>query len=491
MSPRGEEARPRPVGLLRKGRPVSHDELVYESAVRLAALVRDKRVSAVELVTAYLERIDRFDGRLRAYVTVCRDQALAAARAIDTRVARGDAIGPLGGVPFAAKDQYDTRGVLTTQGSRLFATRVPSETATSVARLEHAGAILLGKLNMTEFALGGTQDFPFGQPRNPWNDAHDPGGSSSGSGIATAAALCAVSLGEDTGGSVRSPAGFCGVVGVRPTWSRVSGHGVFPLSWSMDAPGPLARTVEDAAVVLGLIAGRDDRDPGSSARPVPDYRAALTGDVRGVRIGVITELTSGPDTAEEVRSAIETAAARLGGLGGRVERVSMPLLPLSGAVFMALADSEGAGLHLDALRTRGEEFDRGTRRRLIAAGLLPTAITQHAARARAVIRAQVRASLDRFDVLLSPTAPSTAAAISAMTAPIESGEAAARRFFTRRSYTTPASLAGVPALSVPCGFSAAGLPIGLQLMGRAFEEATILRVAHAYEQATDWRRRPV
>jgi Asp-tRNA(Asn)/Glu-tRNA(Gln) amidotransferase A subunit family amidase len=467
------------------------DDLVYQPAVRLAALVREERLSALELVEAYLARIDRYDERLRAYVTVCRDQARVAARAIDSRVTRGDDVGPLGGVPFAVKDQYDTRGIRTTQGSRLFGGRIPAETATAVARLENAGAILLGKLNMTELALGGTQDFPFGQPRNPWNDAHDPGGSSSGSGIATAAALCAVSLGEDTGGSVRSPAGFCGVVGVRPTWSRVSGYGVAPLSWSMDAPGPLARTVEDAALVLGVIAGRDERDPLSSSRPVPDYRAALTGDVRDIRVGVVTELTFGPDSADDVRDAVDAAAGVLGGLGANVERVSLPLLPLAGAVFMALADSEGAGLHRDLLRTRGAEFDRGTRRRLIAAGLLPTAVTQQAARARALLRGEIRAALARFDVLLSPTAPTTAAAIAEMTAPIESGEAAARRFFTRRSYTTPASLAGVPALSVPCGFSSGGLPIGLQLMGRAFDEATILRVAHAYEQANEWRRRPL
>ena len=467
------------------------DDLVYQPAVRLADLVRDHRVSALELVDAYLERIDRFDRRLGAYITVCSDAARAAARAVDARLMRGDDVGPLAGIPFAVKDQYDTSGVRTTQGSRLFATRVPANTATAVVRLQQAGGILLGKLNMTELALGGTQEFPFGQPRNPWNDAHDPGGSSSGSGIATAAALCAVSLGEDTGGSVRSPAGFCGVVGVRPTWSRVSGHGVFPLSWSMDAPGPLTRTVEDGALVLALIAGRDERDPLTSRRPVPDYRAELTGDVRGLRIGVVSELTTGPDTSPEVGRTVETAAALLGRLGASVDQVSLPLLPLAGAVFMALADSEGAGLHLDALRTRPADFDRGTRRRLVAAGLLPTAITQQAARARTLIRNDLRAALDRFDALLSPTAPTTASPLSAMTAPIESGDAAARRFFTRRSYTTPASLAGVPALSVPCGFSSTGLPIGLQLMGRPFEETTILRIAHAYEQATDWRRRPL
>jgi aspartyl-tRNA(Asn)/glutamyl-tRNA(Gln) amidotransferase subunit A len=468
---------------------VTADDLAFRPALELARLVRDKQLSPVDLVTTYLDRIDRFDAQLAAYVTVCREQAVATARAVEARIARGDRPGALAGVPFAVKDQFDTKGVRTTQGSRLFATHVPNETATVVARLEAAGAILLGKLNMTEFALGGTQEFPFGQPRNPWNVAHDPGGSSSGSGIATAAALAAFTLGEDTGGSVRSPAGFCGVVGVRPTWGRVSRHGVFPLSWSLDAPGPLARTVDDTAAVLSAIAGHDDRDPLTSASPVPDFRAALRRDIHGTRVAVIDELTSGPDTSTEVRVAVEAALTVLEGLGASVDRVSLPLVPLAGAVFMALADSEGAGLHLERLRTRAAEFDRGTRRRLIAAGLLPTAVSQQAARARVLIRAEILRALERFDVLLSPTAPATAASITSMTAPIASGDDAARRFFTRRSYSTPASLAGVPALSVPCGFSRAGLPIGLHLAGRAFDEGLILAVAHAYEQATDWHRR--
>ncbi|MBI2203265.1 MAG: amidase [Candidatus Rokubacteria bacterium] len=465
------------------------DDLAFQPATALAGMIRDKQVSPVDLVQAYLSRIDRLDDGLRAYVTVCRDAALAAARAAESRRGRGAPLGRLGGVPFAVKDQFDTKGVTTTQGSKLYADRVPDETATVVARLEAEGAILLGKLNMTEFALGGTQDFPFGQPRNPWHRAHDPGGSSSGSGIATAAALAAFTLGEDTGGSVRSPAGFCGVVGIRPTWGRVSRHGVFPLSWSMDAPGPLGRTVADVAMVLAIMAGRDPRDPLTSDAPVADYPAAVGSEVGGLRIGMITELTAGPDTSSEVRGAIDTAAKLLGGLGARVDPVSIPTLPLAGAVFMALADSEGAGLHMDALRTRPLDFDRGTRRRLIAAGLLPTAITQEAARARVIIRTEVLRAFDRFDVLLSPTAPSTAASITAMRAPIESGEEAARRFFTRRSFTTPASLAGLPAISVPCGFSVAGLPIGLHLMGRVFDESTLFRVAHAYERATPWHQR--
>ena len=465
------------------------DDPAFRSALELGAMVRSKQISPTELLDVYLARIDKVDGRLRAYITVCRDEAKASAKAAAARVAAGRMLGPLDGVPFAVKDQFDTAGIRTTQGSRLFESTVPNETATVVARLQAAGAVLVGKLNMTEFAMGGTQDFPFGQPRNPWNLAHDPGGSSSGSGIATAAGLAGFTLGEDTGGSVRSPAGFCGVAGLRPTWGRVSRHGVFPLAWSMDAPGPLGRTVADVAVVLGVIAGYDDRDTFSSREPVPDFAAALSGDIRGTRIGVVTELTSGLDTQAEVRAAVESAAATLERLGARVEAVSLPHLTLAGAVFMALADSDGAGLHLEMLRTRGDEYDRGTRRRLVAAGLIPTALTQRAARARGFLREQITDALAHVDVLLSPTAPSGAATIESMRAPIASGEAAARRFFTRRSFTTPASLAGLPAISVPCGMTSTGLPIGLHLMGRRFDEAAVLRVAHAWEQASDWHRR--
>jgi len=468
---------------------VTNEDLVFRGAVELGSLLRAEAITPTALADTYLERIERLDGELHAYVTVCAEEARAAAREAGARLERGEARSPLDGVPFAVKDQFDTASIRTTQGSRLFQTHVPRKTATVVARLEAAGAILLGKLNMTELALGGTQEFPFGQPRNPWNLAHDPGGSSSGSGIATAAALAAFTLGEDTGGSIRSPAGFCGVAGLRPTWGRVSRHGVFPLSWSMDAPGPLARSVEDLACILGLIAGPDSRDVLTSRVPVPDYRAALTEDIRGVRVGVIEELTTGTDTSDEVRAAVTTAVEVLAKLGAEPSPISLPTIPFAGAVFMALADSAGAGLHLDALRTRYAEFDRGTRRRLVTAGLLPAALIEQASRARVLIRSEIGRALERWEVLVSPSAPAGATTITAMTAPIGSGDEAARRFFTRRSYTTPASLAGIPAISVPCGFTPMGLPIGLQIAGRAFDEATVLRVAHAYERATDWHRR--
>jgi aspartyl-tRNA(Asn)/glutamyl-tRNA(Gln) amidotransferase subunit A len=469
---------------------LSDHDLAFRDATELAALVRAKQVSPVELVRLYLGRIERLDGRLRAYIAVRGDDALEAARRAEAAVLAGGALGPLHGVPFAVKDQFDTRGLPTTMGSRVLAAAPPArEDATVVARLRAAGGLLLGKLNLTEFALGGTREFPFGQPRNPWNLDHDPGGSSSGSGIATAAALCGFALGEDTGGSVRSPAGWCGTVGVRPTWGRVSRHGVFPLAWSLDTAGPLSRSVRDSALVLSVIAGRDEREPLTSRRPVPDYAGALAAGVRGLRVGVVRELTAGPETQAEVRAAVEAAAARLGALGATVEEVSLPLLPMAGAVFMTLADSEGAGLHARWLRERPGDYDLGTRRRLAAAGLLPAGLYHQAQRARALIRQQVLDALRRHDALLAPMAHTAAPPIAAGQAPITSKADVGPRFFTRRSYASPASLAGTPALSVPCGFTTAGLPIGLQVIGRPFDEATILRIAHAYEQAAEWRRR--
>jgi len=381
------------------------------------------------------------------------------------------------------KDQLDTAGVLTTAGSALLRTNIPAADSTVVARLKAAGAILLGKLNLTEFALGGTIRFPYGQPRNPWNPEHDPGGSSSGSGIAAAAALCSITLGEDTGGSVRSPASYCGAVGLRPTWGRVSRHGCFPAAWSMDQVGPLTRTVEDAALVLGLIAGYDAKDPLTSRAAVADYCGALTGGATGLRIGVIAELVDGADTQPEVRAAVREASRGLADLGAAVEDVSLPLVPLAGAVFMALCDSEAAGRHKGWLSERAEEYDQGTRRRLVTAGLIPAVAVHRAARARALIREQVLEALGKFDLLLAPTSPHPAPAIASHTAPVTSKEEAGARFFGRRSYTTPASLAGVPAISVPCGFTSGGLPIGLQLIGRPFAECAVLRAADAWEKA--------
>src|SRR5262249_23831971 len=289
-----DPARPRPSGAAgraarSRSRMSAHD-LVWLAAAEAAALSRAKRLSPTELVQAYLDRIDRLDATFHAYIAVCRDEALAAARAAEHALARGDSLGPLHGVPIAVKDQFHARGMATTAGSRVLADSVADQDATIMACLRGAGAILPGKLNLSEFALGGTLDPPFGQPRNPWDPERDPGGSSSGSGVAAALALASATLGEDTGGSVRSPAGWCGAVGLRPTWGLVSRDGTVPVSWSMDVAGPITRSVEDCALLLGAMAGHDPRDPLTSTRAVPDYLATLRQDVRGLRIGVVREL---------------------------------------------------------------------------------------------------------------------------------------------------------------------------------------------------------
>ena len=449
----------------------SRDDLAFLPATALAALVRERRVSPVELVERYLTRIERFDGRLRAFITVLPEAALEAARKAEGAVTRGEPLGPLHGVPYAVKDQFDTAGVRTTVGSRILETHVPAENATVIGRLNEAGGILLGKLNLTEFALGGTRQFPFGQPRNPWNVDHDPGGSSSGSGIAVAAALCAVSLGEDTGGSVRTPASWCGVVGLRPTWGRVSRHGCFPLSWSMDTAGPLTRTVEDAALLLGLIAGRDPKDPLTSRRPVPDYGEGLKRGVGGLRIGIIRELASGAETDAEVRTAVMAAALCLEALGAAVEETSLPLVSLAGAIFMALADADGAGLHQRWLRERPMDYDEGTRRRLLTASLIPAATYQQAARARALLRAQVADALRRYDLLLCPTADQSAP-------PIATGRAA---ITSRAEVAVPTAPAGLRR----AGLEADGRGDGGHAVGERRRRAlmsTILSVLSAVSQ---------
>ena len=463
--------------------------LAFSSAAALAARIRSKELSPVALLEAYLARIDRLDGTLHAYITVCRESALAEARRAEQAVARGDRLGPLHGIPIAVKDQLDVAGTRTTAGSKLFADRTALTDAPVIQRLRAAGAVILGKLNLTEFALGGTQQFPYGQPRNPWNPEYDPGGSSSGSGIAAAAALAAATLGEDTGGSVRSPASNCGAVGHRPTWGLVPRTGCVPLCASMDAIGPLTRTVEDAALLLAAIAGPDGTDLQMRRRPPDDPMAQLRDGVRGLRIGLVRELTHGPDTAPEARDAVVSAAEVFRTLGARVDEVSLPLVPYAGAAFMALADSEGAGMHLQWLRERGAEYDAGTRRRLLAAALLPAGAYHQATRARALITRQVQAAMTHLDLLLTPTQPGPAPRIATGQKAVSSKADAGGRFFTRRSYTTPFNLAAMPAISLPCGFTESGLPLGLQIAGRRYDDATVLRAAWAYEQATPWHER--
>ena len=465
------------------------NEIAFLSAAATARAVRAGELTPEDAVRAYLERIDRLDSCLSAYITVMREEALDAARQVEWRLSGGGAPGSLCGVPVAVKDQFWTDGVLTSNGSRVYRDFVPTEDATVVRRLREAGATLLGKLNLSELAMGGTQEPPWGIPANPWDLERTPGESSSGSGVALSAHLCAASVGEDTGGSGRGPAAYCGVVGLRPTFTRVSRYGMTHMCWFMDAAAPMTKTVEDCALVLGAIAGYDERDPYTSRRPVPDYTATLRDGVRGVRFGLIRELHDTPDMHPEVRSAVETSLETLRGLGAEVRDVSIPMVELAGAIFVGVADTEGAGARDEILRTRADQLDQASRTRLLSASLVPFKLYNRAAKARVLLRRQFMRALDDVDILVSPTSPYPAPLHTALTARFESAEDVRSRFFFRRAYTGCYSLTALPAISIPGGFTGEGLPIGLQFGARPFAEETLFRAAYAYEQATDWHTR--
>ena len=460
-------------------------DIPFLSATELSVLIERKEVSPVEAVEAYLERIDRVDGMLNSYVTVCRDEALKAAHDAERAIARGEYLGPMHGVPIAVKDQFYTKGIRTTAGSKILWDFVPDEDATVVANLKRAGAVLLGKLNLSEFALGDSFHHPAGTPHNPWDLERNPGMSSSGSGAATAACLCATSLGEDTGGSTRIPAAWSGLVGLRPTWGRVSRYGVLPASWSMDTVGPISRTVEDCAITFNAIAGYDPKDPYTWRTPVPDYLAALDGDVKGHRIGLINEKVNSSDVDPEIRDAVVAAAGVIGERGTSVEEISLPLLEFAGVPSKAITDLDGAAVHYERLKTRAKDYDHNTRVRLLTAILTPAQAYYKAQKLRSLIRRQVLEALERVDVLALPTSNIPAPRIPAGPG-IKSREEADAHISGIRSFTGAFNLASVPALSVPCGFTSENLPISIQLVGRPFEEATLMKVAHAYQQSTPW-----
>ena len=450
-----------------------------------AAALRTRGLSSVDLTAAYLDRIDARNDHLGAYVTVTRETALAQAEAADRTLAAGEDRGPLHGVPVAVKDIIDVTGVRTTAGSRVLADNVAASDSTITERLEAAGAVLLGKLNLSEFAIGGTIDHPYGTPRNPWNTGHSAGGSSSGSGVAVAAGLCAGALGSDTGGSIRGPAAFCGIVGIRPTYGRVTRAGVVPMCWSMDTVGPMTRTVRDCAIMLAAIAGRDDRDPTSSRSPVPDYLAPIEEGANGLRVGLPRQMFEYEALSAETREAVLRAVTVFEELGASSESMSLPTTEHSGAAFVASADVDAAAFHEHWVKTRPDDYDWNTRIRLESALLTPSTAYLKAQRARAKIRRELLEAFDSYDVLVFPTGPVTAPTLAASTGS-PGGYYQGRSDLGRRRYTSPAALAGLPAISIPCGFSASGLPIGMQIVGRPFDEATVFRAARAYERAAEW-----
>ena len=460
-------------------------ELCYLTIGEAGRLIKTRELSPVELTLAFLERIERLDRTLQAYITVTSDSAMAEARNAETEIARGDYRGPLHGIPIALKDLYDTMGLRTTAGSRLMADRVPSEDATATAHLRAAGAILLGKLSMHEFAISGpdpTSGFPMA--RNPWNPEYAPGGSSSGSGTAVAAGLCMAALGSCTGGSIRQPAAHCGIVGLKATYGRVSRHGVVPLSWTLDHCGPLTRTVEDSATVLQAIAGYDPRDPSTTRAPVPDYSASLVDDIKGLKVGVPRHFFfgDGPDINSEVLSTVEAALKKLEALGARVEVVEVPMLKYAGAAWSVIVLSEAFAYHQRNLRSRPRDFGEMVRARFRVGGLFSSGAYVQAQRVRNVLRRQFAEVLQRVDIIVSPTVSNP---------PDRFGEIDAMTALRRPNFTAPYNLTGMPAISVPCGFTTSGLPVGLQMAGRPLEEPTVLRAAYSYQQnARFFKERP-
>jgi aspartyl-tRNA(Asn)/glutamyl-tRNA(Gln) amidotransferase subunit A len=462
----------------------------YLSAAEQARLIEKRELSPVDLVRACLDRIARYDAKLRAYITVCAEEALAEAKQAEADIAAGRYRGALHGLPFGVKDQLCTKGIRTTLGSRIHADYVPDHDATVIARLKAAGAILIGKENLHEFGKGGTHVFPFGQPRNPWNPAHNPAGSSSGSGIAPAAGLCSGSLGEDTGGSVRSPAAANGIVGLRPTFGRVSRYGGVMYGWTADTIGPLTRTVEDNALFLHAIAGHDERDALTSTRAVTDYRAQLKGDLKGLRLGVVREMSWPDGIHPEVRAALTTAIEVLKSLGARIKDVSLTRARYAVPLQMVTSDSDIASMMLTKyMRTRYADLDVGTRTRLAAGALIPSAVYHRAMRARALVRREVLDLMRDYDALISPTNLNPPGRIEATIEKVENAEDMARKVLLRRISTYPFSMANTPALSVPCGYTQNGLPMAMQIAAKPFDESMVFRVGHAYERATGWHRR--
>ncbi|MGE5526935.1 MAG: amidase [Rhodospirillaceae bacterium] len=465
-------------------------DLALLSAAEQGRLIRARKISPVELVQRCLERIERYDGTLRAYITVCADAALQAAREAEREIAAGRYRGPVHGIPYGVKDQLNTRGIRTTLGARVLENHVPDHDAAVVERLNAAGAILIGKENLHEFGKGGTHVFPFGQPRNPWSVEHTPASSSSGSGIAPAAGFTSGSLGEDTGGSVRSPAAANGVVGLRPTYGRVSRYGGVMHGWTADTIGPLTRTVEDNALFLQAIAGHDPHDPLTSRRPVPDYGAALVEDLRGLKLGVVREMTWVEGGHPEVRAAMERALDTLRHLGAQVVDVSLKLAKHAVPLQLLTSDSDIASVMLEQwLRTHWNDLDRGTRTRLAAGALIPAAMYHRAMRARVLVRREVFDVLRTCDALLCPTSLNPPGKIDAVRETVESAEDMEKKVLLRRISTYPFSMANVPAIAVPAGYTTAGLPVSLQIAAKPFDESTVFRVAHAYERATPWHQR--
>lgn len=461
------------------------NDLCFASIHQLALALRKGDVSPVELTLAYLERIQQVNDKLNAYITVIADRALGEAKEAETEIRQQGPRGFLHGIPLAHKDIAATKRIRTTSGSKVMKDYIPDYDATVIKRLRDAGSILLGKLNMNEFATIVPSEY-FGPTQNPWKLGHSPGGSSSGSGAAVAAGLCAGALGTDTGGSIRIPAALCGIVGLKATHGRVSIYGVTPLAWSLDHIGPLTRTVMDAAIMLQAIAGHDPKDTVSQDVPVSDYTSNLNGDIQGLKLGVPRNFFSDL-THPDVKAAFTSAISVLEGLGAKIEEVTLPDFTEAWSTAQVIINGEANVWHEPYLANQAEDYGPQVRKFLERGK--STLATEYikAQQAKTRFRRDMLAVCNAFDALLTPGVLIPAPSLEARSVEIEGREV--KLLPAMVSATSPFNLTGQPALTIPCGFSSSGLPLALQIIGMPFEEVTILRIGHAFESNTSWHMR--
>ena len=450
------------------------------SIAEMGAQLRAGQATSTGLTQAALDRVEAEDGALHAFITVTADRAMADAHRADAAFAAGRDAGPMQGIPYALKDIYDTAGIRTTCHSKLREHDVPDEDCEVARRLVAAGGVLIGKLATHEFATGGPSfDLPFPPARNPWNTEHVTGGSSSGSGAAVAAGMVRMAMGSDTGGSIRGPAAYCGTVGIKPTYGRVSRRGIFPLSFTLDHAGPLTRSVADAAITLQAIAGHDPRDPASADVPVHDYMAGLEAGVAGLRLGVPRAwFAHAQATTPDTLAAFDRTVEMLRSAGAVVEDVELPSFLLFNACGRVILTAEAFAIHEADLRTRMQDYGALTRDRILIGAALTAADLVQAFRVRRELTDGVQAVLGRYDALLTASALAVAPRFDQVPDP--------GRVATAPMQTLPFNVTGHPAMSVPTGKGEGGLPLGLQVIGRAFDEAMVFRIGRAIERATGW-----
>ena len=444
------------------------------------ALIARRELSPVELVQSRLTRIERLDGKLHSFIRVLGDEALAAARSAEAEIIAGRSRGPLHGIPIGLKDIYETKGVPTTGHSKVMIDHVPLRDATVVQRFSEAGAIVLGKLATHEFAFGGPSfDLPWPPARNPWDTTRFTGGSSSGTGAAVAAGLVLGGTGSDTGGSIRGPAAFCGLAGLKPSYGRISRAGVLPLAFSLDHAGPMAWNAEDCGIMLQAMAGYDPADPASGDHPVPDYRASLSGEVKGLRIGLIRHFYETDNPANEAtRRGIAAAVKVFEELGCSVRELRVSPLADWAACGIMIMLAEGYAIHEATLRERFSDYGEAFRDRMALAVLTTGADYVQAMRLRRELVAEFATAMADLDLVITAAAASEAPIFDSV------GKFA---ILERPSLTMPFNVTGTPAMSVCCGYTTDGLPLAFQLASKPFDEATVLKAAHAYERATPWR----